>query len=127
MLLWATQGVQKIIPAYKKTGHISLRPVPSAGGRQCFETYLAINNVAGLKAGIYLYRPLKHEVAFLYMVEDLPAKLIYAYGGEDYQAEARWLGHAPVVFLWSCVPYRGEWRYHMEAHRLMLLDIGHVS
>lgn len=125
-LLWATQGVQKIIPAYKNTGHITLRPVPSAGGRHAFETYLAINHVAGLEKGIYRYLPLEHKLVLSHAEENLAAKLIYAYGGENYQDEAQWLGKAPVVFLWSCVPERGEWRYDMEAHRLMLIDIGHV-
>lgn len=125
-LLWASQGVQRIIPAYKKTGQITLRPVPSAGGRHAFETYLAISHVAGLEQGIYAYRPVEHELVLLHAEADLAAKLIYAYGGEDYQDEAQWLGKAPVVFLWSCLPERGEWRYHREAHRLMLIDAGHV-
>jgi SagB-type dehydrogenase family enzyme len=125
-LLWSTQGVQRVIPAYKKTGHITLRPVPSAGGRHTYETYLAVNNVEGLEKGIYIYLPLEHKLAFCYCDDSLPEKLTYAYGGENYIDEAIWLGKAPVVFLWSCIPYRGEWRYHCEAHRLMLLDIGHV-
>lgn len=125
-LLWASQGVQSVIPAYKNTGTITLRPVPSAGGRHAFETYLAVNRVEGLQKGVYLYRPLAHKLALLYTADDLPDKLVYAYGGEHYREEAEWLGQAPVVFLWSCVPYRGEWRYHGEAHRLMLLDAGHV-
>jgi SagB-type dehydrogenase family enzyme len=36
------------------------------------------------------------------------------------------VGEAPVVFLWSCFPYRGEWRYHVAAHKIMLLDAGHL-
>ena len=125
-LLWSTQGVQKVIPAYKNTGHITLRPVPSAGGRHSYETYLAINNVTGLEKGIYLYLPLEHKLGLCHQVSDLPDKLAYAYGGENYKDEGKWFGRAPVVFIWSCVPYRGEWRYNCEAHRLMLLDIGHV-
>lgn len=125
-LLWSTQGVQKIIPAYKNTGHITLRPVPSAGGRHCFETYLAINNVTGLEKGIYRYMPIEHKLAFCHSEDNLSDKIAYAYGGKNYQDEAKWLGRVPVVFLWSCIPSRGEWRYHMEAHRLMLIDIGHV-
>ena len=126
VLLWSTQGVQRIIPAYKNTGHITLRPVPSAGGRHTYETYLAVNNVTGLEKGIYIYLPLEHKLAFWNSVDDLQDKLAYAYGGENYQDEAKWFGRAPVIFLWSCIPYRGEWRYHCEAHRLMLIDIGHV-
>ncbi len=125
-LLWSTQGVQKVIPAYKNTGHITLRPVPSAGGRHSSETYLAINNVEGLENGIYIYMPIEHKLAFIHYVDNLTDKLTYAYGGEGYENESKWFGRAPVVFLWTCIPYRGEWRYHCEAHRLMLLDIGHI-
>jgi len=125
-LLWATQGVQKVIPAYKNTGHITLRPVPSAGGRHTYETYLAVNNVENLKSGIYIYLPLEHKLALCHLDDNLSDKLVYAYGGENYINEAKWLGKSPVVFLWSCIPSRGEWRYHCEAHRLMLLDMGHV-
>lgn len=125
-LLWATQGVQKIIPAYKNTGQATLRTVPSAGARHSFETYLAINNVTGLEKGIYIYLPLEHKLAFSHYEDNLPDKIAYAYGGENYQDEAKWLKRSPIVFLWACIPSRCEWRYHMEAHRLMLLDIGHV-
>ncbi len=125
-LLWSTQGIQKIIPAYKNTGYITLRPVPSAGGRHSFETYIAANNVTGLDKGIYTYLPIDHKLAFMYAENNLEEKLIHAYGGENYKDEAQWLGKAPLVMLWSCIPERGEWRYHMEAHRLMLIDIGHV-
>jgi len=31
-----------------------------------------------------------------------------------------------VVFIWSVVPYRGEWRYTIGAHKPLLLDAGHV-
>jgi hypothetical protein len=48
-LLWATQGVKKILPK----GHASLRTAPSAGARHPFETYLIIHQVEGLEGGIY--------------------------------------------------------------------------
>ena len=105
-LLWATQGVQRVIPAYKNTGHITLRPVPSAGGRHSSETYLAVNHVAGLESGIYLYLPLEHRLAFCHSVDGLPGKLVYAYGGEEEADEARWLarasGAAPVPLQGMC-------------------------
>ena len=43
-LLWATQGVRKVTMG----GKGSLRTVPSSGGRNPFETYLAINRVRGV-------------------------------------------------------------------------------
>ena len=31
------------------------------------------------------------------------------------------------MLLWSCIPYRGEWRYTVRAHKVMLVDVGHVG
>jgi nitroreductase len=30
------------------------------------------------------------------------------------------------VFFWVCLPYKGEWRYVHTAHKIMLLDVGHI-
>ena len=38
----------------------------------------------------------------------------------------RFVANAAVVFIWSCVPYRAEWRYSIAAHKNMLLDAGHL-
>jgi SagB-type dehydrogenase family enzyme len=113
-LLWATQGVKKTGPAY------SLRTVPSAGARHPFETYLAVRNVESLEEGLYRYQPLNHKLVALPPVEHLRRDLVF--GTQDQE----FVGRAAVVFLWACVPYRGEWRYGAHAHKPMLLDAGHL-
>jgi SagB-type dehydrogenase family enzyme len=35
-------------------------------------------------------------------------------------------GSSAVVFLWTALPYRMEWRYGLAAHKVILLDAGHV-
>lgn len=47
-LLTMTQKIKSI----KGNDYIGFRPVPSAGGRHPFETYLAVLNVEGLNTGI---------------------------------------------------------------------------
>ena len=37
------------------------------------------------------------------------------------------LGNCAAVFVWACIPYRAEWRYGKRAHRLALLDAGHIG
>jgi len=37
-----------------------------------------------------------------------------------------WMSSAAVVFVWSAIPYRMEWRYGLAAHKVILLDAGHV-
>ncbi|MCJ7772752.1 MAG: SagB/ThcOx family dehydrogenase, partial [Desulfobacterales bacterium] len=31
-----------------------------------------------------------------------------------------------VTFIWTTIPYRMEWRYSLAAHRVILIDVGHV-
>ena len=54
-LLWCTQGIKEVIP-----GSATFRTVPSAGARHALETYLLVNNVDTLGAGLYWYSALRH-------------------------------------------------------------------
>ncbi|GAA0729439.1 SagB/ThcOx family dehydrogenase [Clostridium malenominatum] len=115
-LLWATQGVKTV----SANNYATMRTVPSGGARHPFETYLVINRVKGLKKGVYLYLPLTHQLTFLFHEEDLEGKLTELTLGQSF------VGKSAATFIWSCIPYRGEWRYHVSAHKTMLLDAGHL-
>jgi len=117
LLLWATQGIDSIGPERCST----FRPAPSAGARHAFETYIIANRVSGLDGGIYRYLPLTHELLpTAEMSDEVSQRLTAATFGQ------RFVARGAVVFVWSCLPYRGEWRYQHEAHKNMLLDAGHV-
>ncbi len=114
-LLWATQGVKVISEVYTK------RTVPSAGARHAFETYLLINNVEGLKPGIYRYLALEHKLVEVDLAEDIGDRVIEgAYGQKMVKAGA-------VTFIWVAIPYRIAWRYGQRSYRYLHLDIGHVA
>ena len=115
-LLWATQGVDKVM----KNNYATLRPVPSGGARHAFETYLAALNVEGLKRGMYRYLPLSHKLLYMYEDLNIDEKVISA------TLDQKFTGLGAVTFIWSCIPYRSEWRYSFSAHKTMLLDAGHV-
>jgi SagB-type dehydrogenase family enzyme len=115
-LLWATQGVNRV----SEDRVWSLRTVPSAGGRHPYETYLIVNLVDDLDKGLYRYLPLSHELLFISNDADTRDRVFLATYREKFVAEA------PVCFVWSCVAYRGEWRYNSKAHKSMLLDAGHI-
>ncbi len=118
MLLWATQGVKKVVGKAKKA---TFRTVPSAGARHPFETYLFVNRVEGLQPGLYRYLALSHELVLLRpRTESMFQALEEAFAGQ------RFFAQAPVAFVWSVVPGRGEWRYGVNAHKYMLIDAGHV-
>ncbi len=115
-LLWSTQGVKRI----RGERYATLRTVPSGGARHPFETYLAVRKVEGLAPGLYHYLPLDHRLEPLGAVMNLEGRLTEALDGQ------RWASAANVVFFWSVIPYRSEWRYSRFAHRIILVDIGHV-
>ena len=115
-LLWSTQGVKEI----RGNSYATVRPVPSAGARHAFETYLAVFKVEGLKNGMYHYLPIEHAIEFIGVAEEFEKTV------SDSLCEQKWAGNSAAVFFYSAVPYRSEWRYCTDAHKLMLLDAGHV-
>jgi SagB-type dehydrogenase family enzyme len=114
-LLWATQGVRKQSGA----GPVR-RTVPSAGNRHALETYLCVLNVEGLDKGLYRYLPLEHQLVVEYKDEGAAKKIGPATLGQN------WISSAAAVFIWAAIPYRMEWRYGPAAHRVILIDAGHV-
>ncbi|MCL6459570.1 MAG: SagB/ThcOx family dehydrogenase [Gorillibacterium sp.] len=115
-LLWSTQGVTGI----RGNNYAAIRPVPSAGARHPFETYLAVFQVEGLVKGIYHYLPLEHALEFVTAVDELEAAVSTSL------CDQKWAAKSAVTFFYSVVPYRSEWRYSISSHRVMLLDAGHV-
>jgi len=113
-LLWATQGVKALVQG----GAVVRRTVPSAGSRHPFETYLLVQRVEGLQMGIYRYLSLEHQLCLLRSDPDLPAR--------STSACANFAGEAAVVFAWTALPYRTEWRYGAIAPKLISLDAGHL-
>lgn len=108
-LLISTQGI--VNPAKPV-----FRTSPSGGARHGFETYLYIEKVESLEAGLYRYLPIEHKL--LYIGERLKEKLTTALAGQDFKPA--------VTFIWTVIPYRIAWRYSGAEEKLALLDIGHV-
>jgi SagB-type dehydrogenase family enzyme len=116
-LLWTTQGVKSI----RGMNYATFRTVPCGGARHEFETYLLIRKVEGLKEGAYHYLPLTHQIEFLKAVPAIESAIKENLNGQG------WASSASVLFFWSVVPYRSEWRYSVYAHRVMLIDCGYIS
>ena len=114
-LLWATQGVTR-----REGDDSTFRPVPSAGARHAFETYLYCRKVETLEEGIYRYLPLAHALLFEFAEPGLAERLSEACFGQ------RFVGQGAVTFVWSVLPERMEWRYGAAAHRVLPMDAGHV-
>ena len=126
-LLWCTQGVKRVIPGYRrftKDGKQQMRVVPSGGARNVYETYLAVLRVEGLESGIWRYRPIEHELTHVATKPGLGNVLAELCSNPGQQQH--YVTSASVLFMWTCVPYRGEWRYKHSAHKNMLIDLGHI-
>jgi len=116
-LLWAVQGVRRV----SEKVPVSFRTVPASGGIHPFETYLVINRVENLDPGLYRYLPVEHKLLRVGPVDpEWLEKLVFACRGQAFVRKSA------VVFIWTAVPYRTEWRYANEAHKGIALSSGHV-
>ena len=116
-LLWSCQGIKSI----RGKAYATLRTVPSGGARHPFETYLIIRKVDNLKPGVYHYLPMDHTLEFLHELKDMDERITASLCGQS------WAAKANVLFYWSVIPYRAEWRYGIYAHRTALMDAGHMA
>lgn len=114
-LLWATQGIRSSTVARPM-----FRTVPSAGARHSFETYIFALRVADVPPGVYRYLPVEHELVHEFTEPDMRTKVDAGCLGQSF------VGSSAAVFAWATIPYRMEWRYGPAAHRVILLDAGHV-
>ena len=115
-LLWLTQGVKNIDEKRK----VTLRTVPSAGCRHPFETYLSVNRVNGLDAGLYRFASTHHKLVQLQLSTTFNEKLAEACLGQ------RQVKTSAVTFIWAAVPSRTVWRYSERSFRYLYMDAGHV-
>jgi SagB-type dehydrogenase family enzyme len=115
-LLWATAGFRGI----RKEGESAFRMVPSGGCRHPLETYLVVQNVDGLTPGLYLYQSLNHDICFLREIPNPEERIKEACLGQGFCAKA------PVLFVWTAIPYRTEWRFGPVSPKIIAQDSGHL-
>ncbi len=113
--LWCTQGIKRDLK-----GKATLRTVPSAGARHAFETYLLINNVEGLKNGLYRYIASKHAIIPINLEESISPQLLAACLGQGM------VSMSAATFFWTADIYRMTYRYGERGYRYIHLDAGHV-
>jgi len=114
-LLWCTQGVKDATnrPA-------TLRTVPSAGARHCFETYVLVNRVEGLRRGLYRFLATKHRLQEVDTDPGIAERITQACFNQHFVMQSA------ATFIWTAVAYRIMWRYGERGYRYMHLDAGHV-
>ena len=113
-MLWAGQGITH------RTGDMALRAAPSAGALYPLETYLVARAVDGVEPGLYHYAVGDHYLEQLARGD---------YGRQIATAAfyQRFVGEAPLTFVWSAVLERSRWKYRQRAYRYIYLDAGHLA
>jgi len=113
-LLWAADGI------HRREKGFEFRTAPSAGALFPVETYLAVNNVESLPAGIYHYNVRNHSLEMIRqgefgkIVSDLTL-------GQDMCASVN------VVFIWTAIFDRSRWKSANRTYRYVYLDAGHIA
>ena len=113
-LLWASQGITGRVRDYE------LRSAPSAGALYPVETYVVINKVEGIEAGLYHYDVREHALELLEKGE-LGEKLMHAGLMQPV------IGNSAVTLVWTAMIKRARWKYGQRAYRYVYLDAGHIA
>ena len=113
-LLWASTGIQRIEDGYE------YRTAPSAGALYPIETYLIVNDVRELEAGVYHYSIKAHQLEQLKQGE-FRQEIAAAALGQGMCATAA------AVFVWSAVFARCKWKYSQRGYRYIYLEAGHIA
>ena len=113
-LIWATQGITG------RAWGFDFRIVPSAGALYPIETYLVVNRVEDVSAGIYHYSVKKGELVLVREGQFGPGLSRAALG-------QGMLEQAACVFVWTAVVERSKWKYRERAYRYIYMDAGHIG
>ncbi len=113
-LLWASCGIQR------REHGFEFRTAPSAGALYPIETYVVVNRVKDVPAGVYHYSVRRHVLETLRR----------GFAGREVAEAALEQGmclDAAAVFVWTAIFDRSRWKYGERAFRYVYLDAGHVG
>jgi SagB-type dehydrogenase family enzyme len=113
-LLWATQGITARAWGY------DFRAVPSAGALYPIDTYVLVNRVESMAAGIYHY-DVEETQLVLQREGNYGREVSQAALGQELVADAG------AVFVWTAMVERSKWKYRERAYRYIYMDAGHVG
>ena len=80
--------------------------------------------VEGIKSGVYRYLPVEHKLLFMFELNNIEEKVDIV--TLDQPFVPNFAKKAAVLFAWSAIPYRSEWKFDITAHKKILIDTGHV-
>ena len=113
MLLWASQGITG------RAGSFFFRTAPSAGALYPVETYLSVQNVETIDAGLFHFQPAEFSLDKL-SGGSFGNKVAEAALGQSFLAKAG------LVFIWSAILRRNFSKYGHRGMRYVFMDAGHI-
>jgi SagB-type dehydrogenase family enzyme len=126
-MLWATQGIREVISSDDIKYYY--RTIPSGGNRHALETYLSVHNVTSLDPGLYRYLPLEHKLVVIRkdsQIAEQVSQATFDQTSSDNGQDFHFVRDSAVTFIWSTIPYRMEWRYHLASHKMIAIEAGHA-
>jgi len=97
------------------------RPYPSGGSVHEIETYVVVNDVTGIEAGIYRYAPDRHALDVLQQNDAIRARV-----NADVMITTRGEQPPPVVLLFGARFDRLMWKYQGMPYALLTKHVGVV-
>ena len=113
MLLWASQGITG------RAGNFFFRTAPSAGALYPVETYLSVQNVETVEAGLFHFQPADFSLERL-STKFTGDKIADAALGQSF------LEKAGAVLIWSAILRRNFSKYGHRGMRYICMDAGHI-
>ena len=110
-LLWAGQGI---------TSDWGGRTTPSAGALYPLELYVIVGDVKNLAAGLYKYKPERHELVMV-LEGDIRSRLADAALGQSP------VKHGAVDIVLTSVNHRTTRKYGDRGIKYVLIEIGHAA
>ncbi len=114
LILWAAQGLTA------QKGPYYLRNAPSAGALYPIETYICVERLTGVEAGVYHFN-----------CKDFCLESINSGSKARELARAaidqNFCGEAALTFIWTGLFRRNMVKYGHRGTRYMLLDAGHIA
>lgn len=98
-----------------------IKTSPSGGARHPVEAYCAVQNVRGIRPGVYHYEVETNSLAW---IGEFPGREVIKrlFSGQD------WVMKAAATFFFTAVLPRSMWKYdHSRAFKVTLLDAGHIG
>jgi SagB-type dehydrogenase family enzyme len=106
-----TCQIKKYGPGY------AMGVIPTGGATNSMETYIYVNKVENLEPGLYHFMKDTNNIQLIN--KDVTQS-------EVDKSINNQLRDAAVIFFWTTIPYRSEYKYSFTSHKMIAAEAGHA-